>query len=84
MYSLSVSRQRISLRSSLKTPSAISAGELLMIFRIASFSSELSFRSGATEKKRLNIGSVSSRSTKITAALNVLKFFLAISSTAVS
>ena len=79
-----MSRQRISLRSTLKAPSSLRAGELLIIFRMASFSSEESFKSGATEKNRENFGSVSIKSRKITAELNVLKFFRAISSTAVS
>ena len=55
-----------------------------MIFRMASFSSEDSFRSGATEKKREKRGSVSINRMKITALLKVLKFFRAISSSTVS
>ena len=55
-----------------------------MIFRIAIFNSLDSFRSGATEKKRENTGSVSISRMKMTALLNVLKFFRAISSRAVS
>ena len=54
-----------------------------MIFRIAIFSSLDSFRSGATEKKRLNLGSLSNPIIKITAEVNVLKFFRAISNSAV-
>ena len=41
-----------------------------MIFRIAIFSSLDSFRSGATEKKRLNLGSLSNPIIKITAEVN--------------
>ena len=72
MYSLSVGLQRISLRSTLKMLSSASAGLLLMILRMATFSSLDSFRSGATEKKRLNFGSVNSSKIKMMAELKVL------------
>ena len=83
VYSLSVNLQRISLRSTRNTPSSARSGELFIILRIASFSSLESFKSGATEKNRENCGSVSISNIKIIAALNVLKFLRAISSTAV-
>jgi hypothetical protein len=54
-----------------------------MIFRMASFSSLDNLRSGATEKNREKRGSISMPMIKITAELNVLKFFRLISSSAV-
>jgi hypothetical protein len=63
--------------------SSISTGEDLMIFRIASLSSDDSARSGATEKNLENGGSISRRRMKITALTKVLKFFRLISSSTV-
>ena len=85
VYSLSFKRHLITDLMILKagSTSSISAGEDLIIFRMATFNSELSARSGATEKNREKSGSISISRMKMIAELKVLKFFRAISSTAV-
>ena len=81
VYSISLIRQVI--RSLLILKYFVSAGETLMILRTASRSSEDSLKSGATEKKREKRGSVNIPRMKMIAELKVLKFFRAISRTAV-
>ena len=85
MYSLSVIRHLTQLRMVLNAGSAssLSAGLDFNIFFNATCSSDDSFKSGATEKNRENSGSVSIKMIKMTALLNVLWFFLLISSSAV-
>ena len=84
-YSLSDQLHRISLRSDLNAGSSSSsnAGLDFMIFFMATCNSFDNFKSGATEKNLENRGSMIIKIINITAALNVLKFFLAIFKTAV-